>query len=367
MPGSLPRTLVPTPLGGHRPQLDSLRALSALAVFFSHFWIEESYAGSMGVRVFFVLSGYLITGILLDIADRASRPAEAWRGIGAFFARRALRILPVFYAVLFASAAIDMQGIRDSFWWHALFASNVYFTYHGWTPDFAASWWTLGVEEQFYLVWPLIVLFLPRRLLGPLLGGMIAVSCARHLTQDVGSLPLWWRSSLMPIAQLDVLASGGLLALAARRDGRFPAWMPGLALAGGIASAVVVVLDATDWLIMASTPLLVAVVAACASGLRGIPGRILDSRALRAVGQLSYGAYVVHLAVAPLAARLGDWAGIPIGRGPMLFAVGTAISLAVAAVLWIAIERPFLALKRFVPYDRAPASPPASASPLPVA
>ncbi len=143
-------------MGGYRPQLDSLRAFAVLAVLFTHFWRYDSELGELGVRLFFVLSGFLLTSILLRERDRSrelaiSRP----RLLRDFYARRILRIWPIYYAALFASVLLGAQGIARTFAWHALFASNIlFFLEQSWTPPEVAHLWTLAVEEQFYLVLP---------------------------------------------------------------------------------------------------------------------------------------------------------------------------------------------------------------------
>jgi len=204
----------------HRPQLDAIRALAVLGVFYSHFWDNASYSGILSVRVFFVLSGFLITGILLGLkatdGSGRARPGSttAGHGLVAFYARRALRIWPVYYAVLLPLLLVNAQDVRASAPWHLLFASNVWFAYtEGWTPSFAAPWWSLALEEQFYLVWPVLVLSLSRRGLAGVTAVLVAASFVQHL-QIVPGLPVWLASDIMPLAHGDALGTGALLALA---------------------------------------------------------------------------------------------------------------------------------------------------------
>src|SRR4051812_31238154 len=110
------------------PQLDGLRAVAILCVLFQHFYSEALVLGSLGVKLFFALSGFLITGILLKskyaVESGASSPGDSLR---RFYARRFLRIMPLFYLVLVVSALLNLPGVRESFWWHASYLSNVYF------------------------------------------------------------------------------------------------------------------------------------------------------------------------------------------------------------------------------------------------
>lgn len=130
-------TLLATPLppddlspasASHRPQLDALRALAVIAVLLVHFWPALPSFGQEAVRLFFVLSGFLITSQLLDgrSALGAQAPASGrWRVIGRFMARRALRIFPAYYVLLILLALGNAPEMRRDFVTHAAYASNL--------------------------------------------------------------------------------------------------------------------------------------------------------------------------------------------------------------------------------------------------
>jgi hypothetical protein len=133
--------------------------------------------GAAGVKLFFVLSGFLITGILLTYRDQAeagsvTKSAAVWR----FYGRRFLRIFPVYYFVLLATAAAGFPTVRETFWWHALYLTNFYIAITGDWPGYLSPFWTLAVEEQFYVMWPWVVLFAPRRMLTGICFGMILIA-----------------------------------------------------------------------------------------------------------------------------------------------------------------------------------------------
>src|ERR1700751_1592145 len=149
-------------------QLDSLRALSVTGVLIDHFWptriLDFVDLGHIGVCLFFVLSGYLITGILLrfrsSIEGGRSDVATALR---RFYIRRFLRIFPPYYALLTLMVVTKFPDVRNTLWWHAGYASNFLFALQGsWTPWVTSHFWSLSVEEQFYLVWPFLILLIPR-------------------------------------------------------------------------------------------------------------------------------------------------------------------------------------------------------------
>jgi len=113
------------------PQLDGLRTLAVAGVAWSH-WMGSRYQfgfewGYMGVTLFFVLSGFLITGILLDSRAGAAGRAGRWFAIRQFYARRVLRIFPLFYMTLVLLLLCGVRPIRQSFFWHLGYLSNVYF------------------------------------------------------------------------------------------------------------------------------------------------------------------------------------------------------------------------------------------------
>jgi peptidoglycan/LPS O-acetylase OafA/YrhL len=147
-------------------QLDGLRAVAVGAVMLQHFWLGAGLFdfGAMGVRLFFVLSGFLITGILLksrELLDSGEqRPSFA---LGRFYIRRFLRIFPLYYAVLLAAWLLRLWGTRGEMGWHLAYLTNVDLFLRGrWWGDIS-HFWSLAVEEQFYLVWPLVILLAPRR------------------------------------------------------------------------------------------------------------------------------------------------------------------------------------------------------------
>ena len=132
----------------HAPHLDGLRAVAVLAVAWSH-WAPRHQFGipfGTGVHLFFVLSGYLITRILLRIRTADSRAA----GLRAFYIRRALRIFPAYYLWV-AFAVATLPSVAATWPWHVGYLSNLLiYRQHEWAGP-VSHWWSLAVEEQFYL------------------------------------------------------------------------------------------------------------------------------------------------------------------------------------------------------------------------
>lgn len=366
----------------HVPALDGVRGVAILLVMTRHFahfaaphttglglwrYLELASLGWIGVDLFFVLSGFLITGILIDALEAGS--PHLFRD---FYARRALRILPVYYAVLaivflvlphvgeLGEPARELAGRQVWLWTHA---TNLDVALHGW--GLASGWlglahlWSLAVEEQFYLVWPFLVWAVHRRAGLAGLGWTFLACCAaapvfRLLVTPTAAYVL------MP-CRMDALALGAAGAVAVRRGGRFDIQM----LAGlGLVCGSLGLLGIGPFLgdLEPEDPVMARVgftfTAWLGLGLiltawLALPGsawhRLLTARWLRAAGRYSYGAYLYHslfgrgleTLARPFHARLG---GIP---GVLLFtAFGCVVTFTVAAASYHGFEVHFLELKR---------------------
>src|SRR4029453_10258316 len=318
-----------TPLR-YMPQLDSLRAVAVGLVLLYHFWRparQSVHFGGIGVRVFFVLSGFLITAILLQsrtLLDRGE--TEARVAMRHFYIRRFLRIFPLYY---FALAVACLGGVYDA-WagiaWHVSYLSNVYFflenaTQPGRWGGPVAHFWSLAVEEQFYLVWPWIILFAPRRWLPAIVLGAIAFAPLFRLvvTPATGNDI----TPILPFGSLDPLGAGGYLAMTL--DPSFkshphvrPIGASALWIGVPLFAAHQAVADTGWWLLfrIVSFDLAGALSAAwlgawAARGIGGLAGRVLELGPLRYLGTISYGIYVYHLMLPDLLPRVAGRLGYP--------------------------------------------------------
>ncbi|MBK9383291.1 MAG: acyltransferase [Planctomycetes bacterium] len=351
----------------HVPALDGLRGVAVLLVLFGHaplllatrgsdaggFW-QASRGGWIGVDLFFVLSGFLITRILIG-----ARGSEgAFRN---FWLRRALRIFPLAYAYLALLAALawlapGFATLRDlpAFAWAASYLTNLHIALEGWTQPQLALLWSLAVEEHFYLLWPLAALALPRRALGLLLVAVLvgAPWLRWSLLDHVGVRGIY----VLTPCRIDTLACGALLALAwdsawrttVQRAARWLA-LPAFACVSGVLIAGVEAVDPATprWFHIGGFSAIAAsfaVVCALALERSSALARALAMPALRAIGRISYGMYVWH-ALAALVVRHGldrlGWdLGLFVSSTLWLFAV---LLVASASYRWI--EAPFLRWK----------------------
>ena len=348
------------------PELDSLRAFAIFGVMYTHFVNDDSMLGTLGVDLFFVLSGYLISGILLRCrtlieSGGSNIPAT----LRTFYVRRGLRILPVYYLCLVGLVLAGNQEARDQFWWHATFNSNILFVLRPFTTV-TSHFWTLAVEEQFYVVWPVIILLTPRSKLFPVLLMTIALGPIYRVAGYAAGLPHNALGILLP-GCVDILAIGALLAYV-DVDKR---WRPALMRAGlwsipvPLLLAGFPVLNAPQFYIVVRPLCGLAFAWMIATSIGGTHSvaRALRVRVLVSVGVVSYGAYVFHLVAGRLAERFYAhlMAAPQLDRGLSLFIWGTAMTLVIAAASWKLVEQPINSLKRLWPYG----SPGARASLLP--
>jgi peptidoglycan/LPS O-acetylase OafA/YrhL len=337
-----------------------LRAFAILPVLYTHFWNEDNWLGSAGVFLFFVLSGYLITGILLRSRTKPS-------ALQNFYIRRFLRIAPIYYVTLGLAWLINLPGIRQTFLWHCFYLSNVLFTLkNSWSPRYTAHLWTLSVEEQFYLVWPFLILFLPLKAIKPVVWSTIIAA----IVYQLGGIWFFGINALgagiLVFASLDKLGLGALLALEEAGPG-FPRFVT---KAGWVAFAILLGLEALPinhslaWAFVLRVELLIvifaALIAAASTGISGPAGAILNSGIVRYVGRISYGIYLFHLFLYAVTLAVMSRLGLPpLGRGPGCFIVMSAMSIAVAAVSWHFFEQPINRLR-----ERLYSFPPMSVLPI---
>jgi len=360
------------------PALDGVRGLAILLVLVAHYR-DISGAGPLdralrhvtllgytGVDLFFVLSGFLITGILLD--------ARGGRGFfRVFYARRALRILPLYYGIVAALVFVwpvihrqtaPMLAMLHNQGWYWAYAVNFIWRDAGRTPYRTGHFWSLAVEEQFYIVWPFVVWWLDRSTLR-----RVCIACI------VGAFLLrcWGVSagvdvfSYVPM-RMDTLALGALLAIETREPAGLAALAPTARWLGPVAGLLLAVTFLTGgawrygmWVhetigYSASALAFAALVGAASTGW-GAP--VLTSRPLRFLGKYSYGIYVFHwpllLFLGPVYAivnRIPLVAGSSVLRELAFLVVASTIAVGVALASWYLYESRWLALKRFVPEPR---------------
>jgi peptidoglycan/LPS O-acetylase OafA/YrhL len=349
--------------GGSIPGLDGVRAIAVLLVIAFHVHLVSS--GWIGVSIFFVLSGYLITRILVRERDR---PLGSY--VRNFYGRRFLRIFPVYYAyLLFLTVGVCLGGpiaalgAGDELPWAFTYTYDFYSTlkwaHH--TP-LLSHFWSLSVEEQFYLLWPFVIRICPRErrpallwslvLAGPLLRAATFLACTRLAFVQPNP---FWNTYVLPLSHVDAFATGALLTLAPPRIsiGRLVAFGASLFFVSfalwwrfrdgllplGLPHAYGYIWGYT--LINAASAVFIALV------LQGSQlARVCNVPLVAALGRVSYGAYVFHyplaLLTAPLTERLFQ---ALMARRLAAFALDVGVAFPLAWVSYRLLEKPLLARK----------------------
>lgn len=330
----------------HRPELDALRFGAFLLVFLHHALPHASAAytglppvaaqalaaigraGALGVDLFFALSAYLITELLLREHRTTGR-----LDIRAFYARRILRIWPLYFFALLILAPLmrfaDSSDAMPASYTAAflLLAGNWACALGGYPASSFALLWSVSIEEQFYLAWPWLMRVSPRGI-AKIAIGMLAIATAMRviLAFDHAAHPAVWCNTL---ARLDPIAGGALLAFQLR--GAVPRWtrlVRALVLSGGALGLLAAggFGDRDGWGSLISYPVAAGAAVAILAGMLGLGG----SRVLSYLGRISFGLYVFHVAVLRIA--------------PNAF-FGLPLTIVSAALSYRYLESPFLRLK----------------------
>ncbi len=357
------------------PEFDAFRAAAILSVLCVHWLPAQGLVNrlqeqvSNGVQLFFVLSGFLITRILLQSRQAMDDGSTTlhW-SLRQFYARRALRIFPIYYLALVGGAVLALPGVRKGFWWHATYLSNAYYyRMHGFDRGPALVFWSLSVEEQFYLLWPLAILLLPRRRMIPFVVAVAVLgSIWRGTSMWLDSDPMI--GGILTPTCANFLAFGALIAIVdhptfgSNRDARRTRWMFALAIAALVAADVALFAlhgprHARAMRIVNQTAAAMGYALLFARSARGLPGWIgsaLRFPPLTFLGRISYGLYVYHLLVTALLGRFVGHFGYPkLNQLAETFGVRFAATVLVATASWYLFERPLNNLKRLFPYARS--------------
>jgi peptidoglycan/LPS O-acetylase OafA/YrhL len=341
-------------------KLDAIRGLAVLLVLlhntdnypFLHLSLI-SQNGWMGVDLFFVLSGFLITGILLD-----AKQSQGY--FKKFYARRCLRIWPLYYSVLLfmfvivpfmrPSEAHAVFESRSAPWWsYLLFLQNFLVPIPSMATGPLGVTWSLAVEEQFYLIWPLIVRFCTESQLRKIAIAVICISPALRFYLSLHQFNIYSN----PFCRSDGLMAGALLALVLRSSNFVPsnfvkgAW---IILLVSVPFALALEILHARWIVFsltaaASTALIFLALFSTQRWLQAM----LANRFLIYTGTISYGIYLLQKLPLDAAKTFHldqyQFLALPIT---------TALTYAMATISWNLLERPFLKLKRFFEVRRDP-------------
>lgn len=325
---------------GYMPALDGLRAVAVGMVFWVHaFPMTTSFPGGLGVDVFFVISGFLITWILLKEVDR-SRSID----LKTFYVKRLLRLYPALLLVVLAVVCMYVVYERGIPWERLGYAgiavayvSNIFMTVTGEMIDPLSHTWSLAMEEQFYLVWPALLLLMVKA--GTPRTWMIAVTSVLGCASLAGWVLMGEDQPYNPLLKAGGLLAGCVLAMVIQRR---PWQSTPLAYASVAVFAVTVAAETAGWIgrdasVPVITAALVFIILHAAFG-EGPIVRMLSATPLAHLGAISYGIYLWHYPILYILRSFG--VGSFVGAG-----VGLILTLAAAEMSFRFVEKPALRLK----------------------
>lgn len=345
-------------------ELDAVRGLAAVVIVVYHLWFPHSGFLGTAVNLFFVMSGYLITTIILKQGDQPGF-------LGSFFIRRSLRIWPIYYLSLVVFLAINSTLSTpyptSGLLWFLTYTQNVPHFWGSLSPPFAHGFhhtWSLAIEEQFYLFWPVALVVLGRRALIPLATGLIVLSVGTRMAGfsrwismtncdglALGAVLAWMMAAVGPGRELSLDAIKKILFVTGA--GSFAAVVAGQLLSrfsvpnGSVFVNPHVVgslrMFATNLMFFSLTGLL-----AVFSGHRRLAW-LRDARLVE-LGQMSYGIYLYHYILFDLIQDYATAHGFT--DRFVLDALKLSASFGLAAASWRWLERPLLSLKGHFSYRR---------------
>ena len=359
------------------PGLDGLRAIAFLLVFALH--TDYLQIGWVGVQFFFVLSGFLITGILLDMKE--SLPRRQY--FSKFYGRRFLRIFPLYYFYLLLMSGVTawlasipyrpnyMRIFLDQVWYAAIYVYDFFFgTISFRHSHFLDHFWSLSVEEQFYIFWPLLILLVPERSLKKLFVGFIVLGPVFRIVfyfihhsgifrflGDPAALAIY----PLPFSHIDSFAFGAYLSRYSlpRAKQQFFALLGILPVIGYVSQYIAtreigavsafgypLLLPEAYQFIWAYTLLnYFFAITICAVAKDGMFLRFLEGRAVRYLGKISYGLYVYHFPIVWFSGRIADLGVKEPLLKPLSALIAFAATLLLASLSYSLMEKPLLNLK----------------------
>lgn len=352
----------------HIIQLDGLRFFAILMVMFAHFaqWqfdsiVIRSFPFVYGVTLFFVLSGFLITRILIENKakyEEAGRPKKSL--IKAFYIRRFLRIFPVYYLTIFVLLAISLPNIREYFWWLVTYTINILQTVENAHPENFQHFWSLAVEEQFYLIWPWLMLFVSRKHLEKVIIATIFIALSSKLLFFFMNWG-WLANSSFTINCMHALGLGALVAYwSMYRKGFFEKLASPVITYSVIAFYALYLFVQTYFDIQILNVVFnefffavgsaVIIIRASQNRFRYLGKAILENRFVTYSGKISYGIYIFHLYVPALSLFLSKELGIRVENRVALFIYQYFLAFLLAHLSWKYFENPINSLKSRFPY-----------------
>jgi peptidoglycan/LPS O-acetylase OafA/YrhL len=363
----------------YQPHLDGLRAIAILGILFEHLNLPLPVmlrCGPLSVRFFFVLTGYFITLSLWRVRDEMTDSSEGYVPLGRYYLARLLRTGPPFYLSLLLGVLFGIDEVRTNFFWLATLQANNYIAYLGYWPSAISHYWSLAVQEQFYFLWPLVVLTIPRRWFLPMMTAFILFGLGFRIAcimVDTTTLMRW----VTLLGCIDSFAVGGLVAYLGQTQVLHRMWqskrllfaMPLIACSCFfLGRALMTLPENSVWLALTESIdaiFLAWILAAALTGMNERYARLLSWAPLVYLGKISYGIYVYHVFIIILVSPMLVPYGMTEDHNAFgRIAVLLAMTLAMSSLSWHWLEQPFLAWKKSLSSNpKKPAGPTAAPEP----
>ena len=343
-------------------QLDALRGIACIMVLFYHLvpgsstWLA---LGPLGVRLFFVMTGFLLIGNHLQQVDRGSSPTKILTG---FYKKRAIRIFPVYFLAFGILCLLGIEPARQAWVWICSFSVNIYMGLTEQWPGALSHYWFLATSEQMVFVLSLLILWIPRRLFVPIFAFCFVGAWLHRwiaTAQGVAPMMVWYS----PLSSMDSIAAGALIGLFYREKKEAITRMACLGIVTlaawcSLLAAVAIRLWGFDtaWIHAAET--LEAVffgwlILRAAIGFTGFWGRALQFPGLVYTGAISYGLYVFHPLLHTFVETTFEKFHLPSNRENIFLIATTFLLTFLAGTLsWFYLEKPLISLKTKVVPDK---------------
>ena len=343
--------------------LDGVRTIAVLMVVLHHWYEGPSpihLGGSMGVGMFFVLSGFLITNILLRQQDAFQSGIAGIRSriLKTFYIRRTIRIFPIYYLYVGCLLVFGIGHAREIWPWLVGYGYNILlFLTNNWHSGYVEHLWSLAIEEQYYLIWPVLILSCPPKYNWHLVLGFILLGMATRAGLYLQAPATQF--SKFPVCQFDAFGVGSALSLLWQKEKPIPYaaalmwlfWMITLSIKlrwvqfYGISFLGQVIpffaIGCAFFIYMA------------ARGIRGIPGYFFNNPFVSYLGKISYGIYLYHLFIPDFVKWSFQINGLEIPSVEVRWIIYSLLTLLICSASWFLIEKPINQLKDRFAYKPA--------------
>jgi peptidoglycan/LPS O-acetylase OafA/YrhL len=362
-------------------QLDGLRCISVVMVMIDH-WVGELPGlplGFLGVTIFFVLSGFLITNILIKSKLKNEIAGLShWKSLYSFVARRSLRIFPAYFFCVALLVLFNVPPVREKLIWYLAYATNFYIAKHQIWLGSSDHFWSLAVEEQFYLFFPWLIFFVPKRHFVTLFSILIFGSILLRVLLQLKGGYAWVVSYVLTPACFDSLVAGSLLAYIFNFDKKLFNKIPQKTWLWVVLGFILTIIGTIKELSIAQTIrpnwtfdvwqrsifslFGFVLIARTIKGWSGVGAKLLENSFVQYLGKISYGLYIYHNFIfnhyhtpeghitRRILKKISDISPALSHSVIFQFVLFFSMLVVIASASWYIIEKPLNNLKRHFTY-----------------